>query len=437
MLLAKSSGQKEHMLLDAFKTYRLVKSALASSYWPHEKIRRKQEEKLGKLLIHAYTNVRLYRKLYDQAGFRPEDFRSLDDLKKIPVLRKRELKEARPEEIVAHGVELSRCETVKTSGSSGTPLRIYLGPYEERWQRAVAWRILFEHGFRWTDRTLEIRMTFGKQFFIQSLGIAPKDWLSILELPELWVKFFSEKNHEVIVASASTLHAMAEAVETLSVKTVPPRIIVSDSETLSPAARHLIRRALGRDPIDVFGLVEVSNFAWQCEERMGFHISSDSHIVEVDASSGQPGPLIASDLGMWTMPIIRYDTGDLAEFDPRPCSCGRTLPLLRSIHGRAVDSVVLPDGSRLLWPFFHEVLGGYDELSQWRVIQDDRGHLRVQLVLSRNNANLVERIKASLCSVLPKEIGLSMEQVDTIPVMPGEKIRMIISNINTSTKNQS
>lgn len=421
------------MILNGIQTYRAIKSALKSSRWPLEKLRRRQEERLGKLLSHAYTNVPLYRKLYDEAGFRPGDFRSLEDLDKIPVLRKIRLKEASPEEVVAQGVDISRCETVKTSGSTGTPLKIYLGPNEQQWQRAAAWRILFEHGFRWTDRTLEIRMTFGRRFSIQKLGIAPKDWVSILEPPESWAKCFSEKKHEVIAASASTLHAMAEAVETLGLETTRPRIIVSDSETLSPATRQLIRRVFGTDPVDVFGLVEVSNFAWQCEERRGFHVSADSHIAEVAAPPAQAGPLIATDLGMRTMPIIRYDTGDLAEVDPEPCPCGRSLPMLGCIYGRAVDSVVLPGGGRLLWPFFHEVLGGYDELSQWRIIQDDERHLRVQLVLSRNDADLPERIRSALGSALPKGIEFNIERVDMIPVKPGEKIRMVISQVDDLT----
>ena len=142
-----------------------------------------------------------------------------------------------------------------------------------------------------------------------------------------------------------------------------------------------MQRVLGTDPIDVFGLVELSNFAWECELREGFHVSTDSHIVEVDASPGKPGPLIATALGMWTMPIIRYATGDLAELDSRPCPCGRGLPLLKHLYGRAVDSVLLPRGGRLFWPFFHEVLGRYPELRQWRVVQEDAGRLRLQVVV--------------------------------------------------------
>jgi phenylacetate-CoA ligase len=419
------------MLAARLKTFLLMRTALASSRWPPERLRQFEEDQLRRLLMHAYWHVPLYRTLYDEQGFRPEEFRSLCDLPKIPILRKQRLKAAQPEEVVARGVELERCQVVHTSGSTGTPLRIYLGAKDQEWQRAVAWRILLEHGYRWTDRTLEIRMTLGPHFFVQRLGLAPKEWMSILDPPVSWAQRLLERRHEIIVAGAGTLHALAEACEALGIKPSPPRIVISDSETLAPATRSLIHEALGTDPVDVFGLVELSNFAWECEYRLGFHISADSHIVEVDARPGEAGPLIATALGMWTMPIIRYETGDVAEFDSQPCPCGRSLPLLRRIYGRAVDSVVLPNGTRLFWPFFHEALGRYGEIRQWRVLQETPHRLRLQLVLPEDQSTVQERLEADLREALPDEVELLSERVDTISMIPGQKARMVVSNVTT------
>jgi phenylacetate-CoA ligase len=60
-----------------------------------------QEAQLRELLVHACHNIPLYRTLYDEVGFRPEQFRFLDDLDKIPLLQKQHLKAVRPEEVVA------------------------------------------------------------------------------------------------------------------------------------------------------------------------------------------------------------------------------------------------------------------------------------------------------------------------------------------------
>ena len=356
-------------------------------------------------------------------------FGSLDDLERVPTLPKRLLKEARPEDLVARGVDPAQCEVVNTSGSTGTPLRIYLGPCDGQWQRAVAWRILFEHGFQWTDRTLEIRMTLGPHFLVQKLGVAPKDWISILEPPRCWAQQLARHQPEVVVACASTLHALAEAVETQGLEVRPPRIIISDGDTLTPATRRLVHRVLRTAPVDVFGLVEVSNFAWECEQRDGFHISADSHIVEVAAPPGEVGEVIVTGLGMWTMPIIRYETGDMAEAACRACRCGRTLPILGRLYGRVTDSVLMPNGQRLYWPYFHEILGGYSELYQWQVVQDHLHRVRVKLVIRHDRDGLLGRIRNNLRMAIPAEVDLVLERVEKIATRPGEKTREIVSRV--------
>jgi phenylacetate-CoA ligase len=424
------------MLLNGWKTFRLIRQALESSRWRPDHLRQVQEERLRMLLMHAYHNVPLYRSLYKEAGYHPEEFRSLDDIGKIPILQKPRLKQASPEEVVAQGIDPHRCGVVETSGSTGTPLRIFLGAIDQQWQRAVAWRILFEHGFRWTDRTLEIRMTFGPQFFVQRLGFAPKEWCSILDPPEFWARRMVETRPDVIVAGAGTLHVLAETIQTLRFNLPAPRLIISDSETLSLATRQLVRRVMGTDPVDVYGLVELSNFAWECERRSGFHVSADSHIVEVAAASGESGSIIATALGMWTMPMIRYDTGDLAEVETTSCPCGRSLPLLRRIYGRRVDSVALRNGRRIFWPFFHEVLGHYDELHQWRILQDKLNEVQLQIVVANDDQGLLSRIKSDLQDVLPGEIRLRVERVEKILLTPGEKTRMIISKVGTAIEEQ-
>jgi phenylacetate-CoA ligase len=417
------------LLFDGLRTIRTIRLALEASHWPAERIRARQEELLRALLQHAYDKVPMYRTLYDEAGFHPSAFRSLDDLATVPPLSKALLKATPPEQAVAEGVDLSTCHSVTTSGSTGTPMRVYLGPGDLAWQRAAAWRILFEHGFRWTDRTLEIRMTFGPQYFVQKLGFAPKDWLSILDPPESWARFLADGRHQVVMAGASTLRALALAVEELGLEITPPRIVIADSEALLPDTRALLRRVLKVEPTDVYGLVEASNFVWECERHDGLHVSADSHIVEIDAPYSEVGDLIVTDLGTRTMPIIRYRTGDLASFASEPCACGRTLPRIRTLLGREIDSILLPDGRRLYWPVFHEILGAIDALRQWRLVQESLDLVRLEIVAPQADAALLDAVAASLRRVLPETMALRLEVLDALPLRPGQKLRAVTSNV--------
>jgi len=408
------------MLWNSLQTIRLLRRALASSRWSPEKMREQQWRRLRRLLLHAYTNVPMYRELYDRHGFHPRDVRGLDDLPRVPTVDKALLKSAAPGTVLARGVRLARCRTVCTSGSTGSPLRIYLNAADRRWQRVTAWRILFEQGFRWTDRTMEIRLSKGDRHFVQALGVAPKDWLSILDPPLSWASHLTRTKPDVVVAGASTLAALAEALRDRPLSH-PPRLVISDSETLAPHTRELIRQGLGADPVDVFGLVELSNFAWQCEERRGFHVSADSHIVEIE---GVCGPMIVTDLGMTGMPIVRYNTGDHAEFDLAACACGRALPLLRTIHGRGVDSIALPSGRRLFWPFFHEILGQFPQIRQWRVLARSGQPVCVQLAV---DPLALPAIRRALDLAVPEPIGFVLEPVETISWRPGEKQRLVVA----------
>jgi phenylacetate-CoA ligase len=402
----------------------LLQRARASSHRPPQWFHRRQEATLRRLLVHAYGNVPLYRQLYDEAGFRPEMFRTLDDLARIPPLTKATLKGARDGEAMAQGVNRATCTVATTSGSTGMPMRILMGPYERSWNRAVAWRILFEHGFRWTDRSLEIRMRHQRPHPLQRLGLAPKDWVSILADPAEWARLLERQRYGFLVAGAGTLEVLAQAVAGQPVR--HPRVLISDSEPLTPRARALIRDALGSDPVDVYGLEEVSNFAWECERHAGLHVSADSHLVEVDASPGNTGPLRVTALGMWTMPIIRYETGDLAAWATEPCRCGRTLPLLAAVHGRGVDSIATGDGRQLLWPFFHELLGAEADVLCWQVRQQSRTSILVRVVLRQPSADVETRVAAELRRRLPPDLNIEVQAVATIPLEANGKRRLVV-----------
>ena len=305
-------------------------------------------------------------------------------------------------------------------------MRIYLGRYEERLQRVAAWRILFEHGFRWRDRTLEIRQTRGRNFIVQRFGVAPKTWLSILDEPSGWARELGSGGYQAVIASASTLEALAEAVSANGFDVPRPRIVISDSETLTPTTRARIGAALGTEPIDVYGLVELSNFAWECERRKGFHVSADSHLVEVESDGyGGPGVLIATELRMRTMPVIRYRTGDLAEAPSPPCPCGRTLPLLPRIYGRAVDSITLPDGKRLLWPFFHEILAALPGIGRWRVVQETPDSLRVELT-AEGRAPSEECVAAALRGGVGCDVSIRVVHRTAMDDGNAGKLRLIV-----------
>jgi phenylacetate-CoA ligase len=403
------------MIGNAWKTVAGIYAALEAGRWPAEKIAQHQTRALQELLAFAYENVPFYRSHFDAARFHPRAFRSLADLAAVPFLEKQHLKETPPELLVARGVDVARCQSVATSGSTGSPLRILLDTEGQRAQRISAWRIQFEHGFRWHWRAAEIRMATGATHPAQRLGIAPKTWISILEPPERWVETIRAARPEVILAAASTLEALAEA---WSGDMPRPRIVIADCETLYPATRRLVRERMGVEPVNIYGLVELSEFAWECEQHDGYHVNADSHVVEtVD------GEIVATDLRQRTMPVIRYRTGDQGEWAAGRCGCGRTLPRLGRIDGREADAVRLPSGRRLFWPFFHEILGEERGLRRWRAVQEGDGGVRLELETGQEEA---ERLAWKVRAALPEALGVRGVAVERVETRPGVKFRAVV-----------
>ena len=421
------------MLYAAF----LLADGRGRSCAPAATIRALQERRLRALVAHAWARAPVHRRRFEEAGLTPDAVRTLDDLPRIPTMAKALLRETPLEELVVRGFDPARGDVVRTSGSTGTPLRIVRGPREVDWHRAAGLRILREAGFRWTDRTLEIRALAGPTFAIQRLGLAPKRWASILDPPETLLRTFLEYRPQVLCAGPSTLHELAAAALAAGVGPTPLRLVISDSEALVPTIRKLIVHAFGTEPTDVYGLVEVSNFAFECHHRCGLHVTADTHLVEVLDDDGRPaapgtqGRIVVTDLIARTMPMLRYETGDRGALVTEPCPCGRTFPRLVDLVGRAADVVLLPDGRRLHWPWFHETFARFDELERYQVIQDDPHRLRVRVLTRPERWDaLTARLRAELATQLPAAMALDFEPWNAAPDDPTRKYRPVLSQLD-------
>lgn len=396
-----------------------------------------QERRLRALVAHAYARVPVHRRRLEAAGLAPDAVRTLADLPRLPTTPKRLLREAPLADLLVRGFDPARGDVVRTSGSTGAPLRIVRGAREVDWHRAAGLRILREAGFRWTDRTLEIRALAGPAFAVQRLGLAPKLWASILDPPGTLLRALLAYRPQVLCATPSTLHELAATALAEGARPAALRLVISDAEPLVPTTRALVARAFGTEPTDVYGLVELSNFAFECPVRHGLHVTADTHLVEVldddgrPVPPGTPGRIVVTDLIARTMPMLRYETGDRAALVTERCQCGRTLPRLVDLVGRAADVVLLPDGRRLHWPYFHETFARFDELERYQVIQDDPHRLRVR-VLTRPERwdGLAARLRAELATQLPATMTLAVEPWGAEPDDPARKYRPVLSRLD-------
>ena len=223
-------------------------------------LRALQEERLRGVVRNAYENVPYYRRLFDNAGIRPDDIKTLDDLSKIPITTKNDLQTLKREEIVAKGSSIDKCIIKYTSGSTGQPLKIFLSPGERDFQILLNLRILMENGLRLTDKVTYIinphRFPKSKYWF-QYAGILRREYLSVFDYPEKHVELLKKIKPNIIYGYPSNLTLLALYIREKGIKAINPKIIFSVAEALEPRAKNLIDSVMHVNTCDILGTIEL------------------------------------------------------------------------------------------------------------------------------------------------------------------------------------
>lgn len=396
------------------------------------RLRAAQNKALKALVRHAATRVPYYRDLYAQHGIDAGSFRGLDDLGKLPMVGKRDLRAAgdralaedRPPDLVR----------ISTSGSSGEPFSFLIDRRYDSWRKAQYLRPYLTNGRRLADGILHLTAHPVRRKPLHArLGLLREWQLNGAGDPARIVAAWRDTGATILQGYPSTLRDVAHHVIESGLSFTPvPRRVFTDSELLSPDTRALLERAFGTAPIDVFGSYETDNIAYQCVERGGHHVTLDSVVLEVCRSDGtsrpgETGELVATVLANRTHPFIRYRLGDVGRFAAVPCACGRAFPLLEVISGRAVEMLLLPDGCE------RSALDSIGRLQPFSA--SIRQYQLHQLALDRFELWIVpaagysEDDGRAICRTLEETLdpaGVAIRLVDALPPGPSGKLKTFV-----------
>jgi len=403
-------------------------------------LRRLQEKKLRRLIAHAYDRVPYYRRLFDSAGLKPEDIRGVADLSRIPATSKAQLVELPLKDITARGTDPRRCRVTTTSGTTGVPFKIYYRP-KDLTRINFGWvRTYLAHGMKVWHRIGAFRGWHHediKKNWYEYLGLWRRLTLSSGERPETWIAELRRWRPQVILGYAMTLNLLAEAISEGRVRNIRPKMIFHTSGLLHPRDRESIGRALGSKVVDIYGSDEGGCIAWECPVCAGYHINVDLVVLEIleglqPARPGQEGDVVITNLNSFAMPLIRYRQEDVAALSLETPSCGRGLPLMKDIQGRIDDFILLPSGKRISpHPFYWAILM-VPGISQWRVVQEARDLLKVEVVAGRDfGGDGPAMIEANLRKIVKDGMRIAVSVLDAIERNPQEKFRSVISKVRS------
>jgi phenylacetate-CoA ligase len=395
--------------------------------------------------MHAYAEVPYYRRLFDEHRLDPREIRGLDDLAKIPITTKRDLRDLPREERVAAGVPERRLIPMRTSGSTGEPFFLWRTQAETNVLGSLNVRSWREHGWRRRDVIAEVlnRKTIhaprGARLLARLLRVFRMHLVRSLRPVEEIIAELRALRPDLVFGLTGIMAHVGEALSEADRRLVHPRFIRVGAEALTPLMRRRIEEGFGARVYETYACWEFTLMAWECPQTGLLHTGDDATILEILANGrparpGETGEVVGTALHSFAMPLIRYRLEDRVTAGDAPCPCGSPFGTIRAVEGRMVDYFRLPDGRRID-PFrtsYEATYGAHEWIGRYRFVQETLDFVALEVVLRRpptgsERAQLEE--KAS--SALGPAVRFELRFVDDLPYEGSGKFRVALSRLDS------
>ena len=406
-------------------------------------------EKL-KRAVEAAFRTPFYRERLSGAGITgPAEFRSLDDIKRIPFTTKQDLREGFPYGFLAiPGEEVVRLHA--SSGTTGTPTTIYFSRDDlKRWAGYVA-RCIYGTGCTRSD-VFQNMITYG--LFTGGLGFhAGAEEVGMMVIPSgagntaRQFRLMQDFGTTVLHATPSFLLHVEGKMREEGVRRETLRLAkaFAGAEPYSEDTRKRIEELLGIDVYNSYGLSEMNGpgVAFECQYKNGLHLWEDGYIAEIinpdtlePVEDGERGELVLTILCREAAPLLRYRTRDLTGFYPGPCSCGRTHRRLYRITGRSDDMLII-NGVNVFPSQIEEVIMAMKEVGNNYLIEIEKegvlDRITVKTELSpaifmddTRPLNLLrEKIRHTLQASITINPRVELHEAGSLPVSEGKAVRV-------------
>lgn len=415
-----------------WRTLSYVPTHYKMQYTTPENLKKFQEKRLKYIVDFAYRNTQLYHEKFKKAGITPSEIETVDDLTKIPLTTKGDIKAVYPHGSVAPGFSEETCIVDTTSGSSGSLLKVLYDLKAADRLRAVSFRNLHAQGVRpWHKFCILCRDPVE----LEGYSKTPFRVVGILEgRPEEELAATLEpQNPHVLGGHPSALAALAKVVDEKGIR-ISPRIILLGGELSLPWHRDYIEKVLKGETFIKYGAFEMNSIAWECSCHK-MHIDADAVLLEFlkegePVSPGERGEIVATNLWNEAMPFIRYRLGDIGVPSGEMCECGRSLPLMRDLEGRADDFITLPSGelvppTRVIAIFFTT-----PHIEQFQLVQTSTTHIKIEIIPRKEFTGDIEKVLLQrIRNALNESVDIEVEKVDNIKKTGSSKFRTIISKV--------
>jgi phenylacetate-CoA ligase len=402
-----------------------------------------QSEKLREFIAYCHAHVPYIREMMETAGVPPAEIRKAEDLAKLPLMTKKIVRQHRPR---LHSDIARSLGSFTTGGSTGEPLIFDISKRRTASRVACRERVSNWWGVGVGDPELAIwgsPVELTRQDSIRRLRdmLLSSRLLPAFEMSEATVSRYLDilERHGCaqLFGYPSSIYTLCLTAQKQgrSLRRVGVKVVFVTSEVLLPHQRALISETFGCPVANQYGGRDSGFLAHECPQG-GMHIMSDAVVLEVvdqrgcPAAPGELGEIVATDLYSQEAPFLRYVTGDIGALSIRRCTCGRALPLLERLDGRANDSIVARDGRiinplALVYPL-REIPG----VHQFRIRQKQVDCFQVQIIRDDQFGPAGEdKIRKGWTQLLGGPLEVTFEYVKDLPIERSGKLKHIVSEV--------
>ena len=411
-----------------------------------------QKDLLFNILKYSVNNVPYYQSVSKEENITLNRKNIFENIRKFPVLDKKILRNEF-DNLTAENYDGKYFKNT-SGGSTGEPA-IFLQD-RNYFEKGQACKLLFDSwvGKKGGEKKLKL---WGSERDILKGGQGWKaklkeEFLNVKLLNTFrmseqdMMKFVKEINKfkpKLIEAYVQSIYEFAKFIKNRKIEIYSPEGVITSAGTLYPEMKKLIEEVFNCKVLNRYGSREVGDVACSCNKDRGLHINLFNNYVEIlddnlkPCTPGQMGKIYVTTLNNYSMPLIRYDIGDVAVPSDKICSCGRGLPLIESVKGRTNSIIKTKKGvfdsvaiSALL--YFYKEGVPFQSFSKYQIIQKSLNKIIFKVIIKDKQRWKDEKkiIKKKFMKTLGKDCKIRWEFVDEIKPTKSGKYQYIISEVD-------
>ncbi|MEM7590088.1 MAG: hypothetical protein AAF383_00955 [Cyanobacteria bacterium P01_A01_bin.83] len=385
----------------------------------------------------AYKEVAYYKNLLDSLKINPQEIKTIEDLKSLPILKKSSIR-GQERQFVSNAWRWKFKTT--TSGTTGTPVKLSRDIFSVNFEHAAIWRQR-----NWAKCFLnEPYVSLRGDVVISPQASEPPFWkyistdnklvMSSYHLSEQFIPYYIEKIRQFspafIEGYPSAIYRLARYMQIHDEPPIKVKAVFTSSETVLEYRRLAIEECFG-SILDHYGQAERVSHIAMCEHG-NYHYMMDYSLSEfLPTDDDDIYRVVGTTFHNRAMPLIRYDTGDFVVIKDfhKTCSCGRPFPVIDSIEGRQEDYILTPSGKYI--GGMGIIFGGLANLVEGQIIQEKLDLIRVLIVATDNfNYQNEKLLVNNLKDRVGDDMNIIIQKTDSIERTKRGKHKLTISLVD-------